>query len=88
LDLTHEAAGEMNMPHLQDLTLRGWGVFRASPWHLAGLYYTEAQATAKASQLGTEYQVAYGENRDSMDDFCSLEPALRGQPHMAATRAN
>ena len=67
------------MPHLQDLTIRGWGVFRTSPWHLAGVYYTEAQAAAKASQLGEGYNVAYGENRDNTDDFTSLEPAKPGR---------
>jgi hypothetical protein len=80
-------AGEMNMPHQQDMTLRGWGVFRDRPWHLAGVYYTEAQATAKASQLGDEYKIAYGENRDSTDDFRSLEPAADSRPQ-SVTRAN
>ncbi|HYP64655.1 MAG TPA: hypothetical protein VEQ16_12235 [Acidocella sp.] len=77
----------MNMPYLQDLTIRGWGVFRDSPWHLAGVYYTEAQATAKASQLGNEYKIAYGENRDSTSDFISLEQGFHGLSQMAATRA-
>ena len=57
------------MPFVNGETLIGWGVVRNSPWHFAGLFPTEEQAKAKAREMGSEYIVAYGENRAGSDDF-------------------
>lgn len=57
------------MPFVNGTTLKGWGVVRNAPWHFAGLYSTEQEAKQKAAELGAEYEVHYGENREGSDDF-------------------
>ena len=47
----------------------GWGVYRLEPWDFRGLYNTEEEARATAKELGADYEVAYGSNRDGTDDF-------------------
>lgn len=51
---------------------RGFGVLRASPWHLAGVYPDEPSARAHASILGSDYEVRFGSNRYGTDDFISF----------------
>jgi len=47
----------------------GWGVFRNEPWHFAELFNSREEAQVKLEELGSEYEVAYGSNRDGSDDF-------------------
>lgn len=51
--------------------VKGWGVVRSSPWHLAGVYATEEVAEAKAKALGEGYEPRYGSHRLGSDDFVS-----------------
>ena len=57
------------MPFVNGVTTTGWGVVRNDPWHLVGVYGTEAEATAKATEMGEGYEVHFGENREGSDDF-------------------
>ncbi|HEF8785119.1 TPA: hypothetical protein QH450_002032 [Providencia alcalifaciens] len=47
----------------------GWGVVRYAPWHLYGVYLTEAKAKQQIDLLGGEYEVHYGSHRLNSDDF-------------------
>jgi hypothetical protein len=60
---------ETQMPFANGVTIAGYGVVRNAPWHVAGIYGTEAEANFKAAELGLDYQVHYGENREGTDDF-------------------
>lgn len=57
------------MPFSEGVTLTGWGVVRPSPWHFIGIYETNEIAMAVAAELGTEYEVHFGDNREGTDDF-------------------
>lgn len=57
------------MPFTNGETIKGWGVVRGEPWHLAGIFKTEAEARAKARELGAHYEVHYGDGRNGSDDF-------------------
>lgn len=50
-------------------TLKGWGVVRGKPWHLAGVYETKEEAEAKAQELGSDYEAHFGENQEGTDNF-------------------
>jgi hypothetical protein len=39
---------------------RGWGVYRIAPWHMLGIYPTEAEADVEAAKVGCQYTVAFG----------------------------
>ena len=39
---------------------QGWGVFRIVPWHMHGIFLTEADADAEAKKVGCQYKVAVG----------------------------
>jgi len=49
--------------------VRGFGVFRMSPWHFAGLFQIREQAESVQQQLGENYKVAFGSHRKGSDDF-------------------
>ena len=50
--------------------LRGWGVFRPSPYHFVGLYRTKAEAEARAAAMGSsEYLVSYGAQEVGTENF-------------------
>ncbi len=49
--------------------VKGFGVLRASPWHLAAVFRTKTKAEALQDQLGKDYEVAFGSNRKGSDDF-------------------
>lgn len=51
--------------------VKGWGVVRNAPWHLAGVYATKDVAEAKAGMLGDGYEARYGSHRLGSDDFIS-----------------
>lgn len=57
------------MSFVEGTTLTGWGVVRSAPWHFAGIFETKQQAESKANELGPEYEVHFGENREGTDDF-------------------
>ena len=46
-----------------------WGVYRMEPWHLAGVFGTQAEAKARCDELGSEYDFAFGSHRPGSDDF-------------------
>ena len=56
-----------------DLDNKGWvkgcGVVRNAPWHLAGVYATKDVAETKAATLGAGYETHYGSHRLDSDDF-------------------
>lgn len=52
-----------------ETALLGWGVVRNEPWHFAGLFSSEEEATRHAAELGPEYEVHWGENKKGTDDF-------------------
>ena len=62
------------MPFVEGKTLSGWGVYRSTPWHLAGVYVDHSEAAAKAVELGPEYLVKFGETREGTDDFVAASP--------------
>jgi hypothetical protein len=57
------------MPFVNGVTIKGWGVFRRSPWHLAGIYASQQEAEAKGNEMGPDYVVALGEGGLGSDDF-------------------
>lgn len=57
------------MPFVDGTTLTGWGVVRNSPWHFEGLHASQEEAEARAAELGSAYEVHYGENQEGTDNF-------------------
>lgn len=47
----------------------GYGVLRLSPWHLAGVFPTELEATKFATLIGNDYQVILGSHQIGSDEF-------------------
>ncbi|WP_426958407.1 hypothetical protein [Muricoccus radiodurans] len=49
----------------------GWAVIRAPghPWHFAGFYATRDEADDKALEMGPDYRVRFGMNRQGSDAF-------------------
>ncbi len=55
-----------------------FGVYRESPWHLAGLYNERRSAERKMKKLQmknalTGYQVVWGKVQDDLDNFVVLD---------------
>jgi hypothetical protein len=48
------------MPHPGSKNKEGWGVYRVVPWHMHGVYGTEAEADLEATKVGRQYTVAFG----------------------------
>lgn len=57
------------MAFVEGETIRGWGVFRGDPWHFDSTHETQADAQARAAELGGAYEVQFGANRAGTDDF-------------------
>lgn len=57
-------------------TRTGWAVVRGGgkPWHFVGMYEVEAEAKAKAAEMGPDYEVQWGDNRVGSDDFMRDTP--------------
>jgi hypothetical protein len=57
--------------------IRGYGVVRMKPWHLAGLFPTQAEAEKHRKTLGNgnEFVVRLGSRRLGTDDFIFSEDA-------------
>lgn len=49
--------------------IKGWGVYKPSPWHFIGLYNTSAEAEDQARNYGEGYVFSYGEHVPGTDDF-------------------
>jgi hypothetical protein len=47
----------------------GWGVFRLSPWHLAGVFSMSADAERLARVMGVGYVVKYGDHSVGTQNF-------------------
>ena len=54
--------------------VRCFGVIKARPWHLAGVYGARNAAEAAARSLGPQYNVAFGSHRLGSDDFIYEAP--------------
>ena len=50
-------------------SVRGYGIFRMEPWHLAGVYKTKKEAEQKRDQSWPGYEVKFGSHRPETDDF-------------------
>ena len=48
------------MPYSSSESQIGWGVYRVVPWHMQGIYLSEAKANGEAAKAGTQYIVDYG----------------------------
>ena len=48
------------MPYPSSGNKAGWGVYRLVPWHIHGIYRTEAEATEEAAKVGRQYAVSFG----------------------------
>ena len=48
---------------------QGWGVFQIVPWHMHGIYLTEAEADAEAKKVGCKYHVAVGSSHARTGNF-------------------
>ncbi len=57
--------------------VRGWGVYRKEPWHLYGVYASEAEATAAQIKVGSKYKKAFGSHKIGTDDFLTGSAAIR-----------
>ncbi len=65
------------MPYRGPINQHGWGVYRIVPWHMHGIYFTEAEADAEAKTVGCEYNVSFGSSHGSTGNF-TLVPAPGG----------
>ena len=57
------------MPPTRIENQQGWGVFRIVPWHMHGIYLTEAEADAEAEKVGCKYSVASGSSHARTGNF-------------------
>jgi hypothetical protein len=46
---------------MADKKVSGWGVIRIEPWHLAGVFPTQAEVVERMDQLGSDYIVRFGD---------------------------
>ena len=71
------------MPYPSSMNKEGWGVYRVVPWHMHGVYRTEAEADAEATKVGLQYTVAFGISNALTGGFKLLAapvlPLLRGR---------
>jgi hypothetical protein len=51
------------------LNQHGWGVCRLLPWHMHGIYFTEAEANSEAKKAGRNYSVAFGSSDAASGNF-------------------
>ena len=70
------------MPDPRTVNQRGWGVYRVVPWHMHGIYRSEAEADAEATKVGGQYTVAFGISDALTGNFMLLSarilPPLHG----------
>jgi len=70
------------MPYPSSVNQEGWGVYRVVPWHMHGVYRTEAEADVEAMKVGQQYSVAFGISNSLTGDFKVLSarilPPLHG----------
>lgn len=57
------------MPIPGDDLKEGWGVVRLTPWHLAGVFASSADAENLANRLGPGYTVKYGDHALGSPEF-------------------
>lgn len=66
----------MNMPYPTMVNKEGWGVYRTAPWHMHGVYRTEAEADAEAVKVGNQYTVAFGCLHAHTGDFAVMSARI------------
>lgn len=49
--------------------IAGWGVVRVQPWHLAGIFETQAEALRRMKELSPSYIVRFGSGFPRSHDF-------------------
>jgi hypothetical protein len=49
--------------------ITGWGVVRIAPWHLAGIFHSQAEALEHQKTLGKDYVVHFGTGFAHSSDF-------------------
>ena len=47
----------------------GWGAIALDPWHFAGLFTSRDEAEERASEMGPNYVVRFGDNPVGTDRF-------------------
>ena len=52
-----------------DERVTGWGVIQVHPWHLAGIFPTQAEAVARKAELTPGYIVRFGVGFPKSGDF-------------------
>lgn len=57
------------MPNPGSENKEGWGVYRVVPWHMQGLYRTEAEADLQAKKAGSQYAVDFGSSHVPTGNF-------------------
>lgn len=62
------------MPIPGEMLRRGWGVVRLTPWHLAGIFVSSAEAEDLAETLGPDYAVKFGDHLPGSGEFSVSEP--------------
>lgn len=86
-----KSIGQFAMPHFpfDDLNpgwIKGWAVFRTSPWDIYGVFPSRVEADVFCTALGSEYEVAYGAHRLATSDFIAEPDIDVAQTPKAATR--
>lgn len=70
------------MPYARSVNQEGWGVYRVVPWHMHGIYLTEAEADVEAKRAGPQYTVDFGSSHGPSGNFtlfsARLLPPLHG----------
>jgi hypothetical protein len=51
------------------LWVKGWGVYRMSPWHLLGIFPTKEEAERERAAVGQEYAVDFGSRQLGTNNF-------------------
>ncbi|TWI52499.1 hypothetical protein IQ22_03269 [Pseudomonas duriflava] len=53
--------------------VKGWGVFRNSPWHFVAMFNSESVADSEAIRLGGDYIVSWGAHKLGTNQFIVTE---------------
>jgi hypothetical protein len=64
------------MSYASSVTQEGWGVYRVTPWHMQGLYLTEAEAVLEAEKAGFQYSVDFGRSHRPTGNFTLLSARM------------
>ncbi|MFL6519720.1 MAG: Fic family protein [Chthoniobacterales bacterium] len=74
---TPEIKGQLTPDPRNPGWVKGWGVFRSTPWHLYGVYASDATAATIQQKLGDSYSTAFGSHCVDTDDFVTASSDTR-----------